>query len=342
MSQTTPRRLLLLCPGRGSYGRAQIGTLPPESPTVRQLNQLRAEAGRPTLTALDATERFFPALHLAGEHASLLTFGYTLADLESLDPDKAQTVAVVGNSMGWYTALAAAGALPLLAAARLVETLGAYQEDNVIGAQVLYPTAGDDWRAHAVLTDLVEEALKLPGVYRSIRLGGMTVFGCTREGLAALNQTLPKLQRGDRSFPLQLPLHSAFHTPLMALSSARAQVDLADLPWRSPALPMVGGDGEHYGLTVSPAAIARYTLTTQVTDTFDLNLCLRAAMGEHGPDAVLLPGPGNSLGAATAQILIQLGWRGLRDRRDFEEVQASPRPLVISMDRPEQRALVCR
>ena len=109
---------------------------------------------------------------------------------------------------------------------------------------------------------------------------------------------------------------------------------LADLPWRNPALPMVGGDGNHYGRTASPAALARYTLTTQVTDPFDLNLCLRAAMGE--------PGPGNSLGAATAQILIQLGWRGLRDRRDFEEVQASPRPLVISMDRPEQRALVCR
>ena len=51
------------------------------------------------------------------------------------------------------------------------------------------------------------------------------------------------------------------------------------------------------------------------------------------PALVVLPGPGNTLGGVCGQVAIELGWRGLRSRADFDALQASERPLVLSMRR---------
>jgi hypothetical protein len=55
---------------------------------------------------------------------------------------------------------------------------------------------------------------------------------------------------------------------------------------------------------------------------------------------IVLPGPGDALGSAVAQILIARRWRGLGDRAGFTAMQASDRPIVLAMQRPEQRARV--
>jgi acyl transferase domain-containing protein len=218
--------------------------------------------------------------------------------------------------------------------------MGAWQQDNVLGGQVLYPTTGDDFRPVPALVAAVEEALRLPGVHLSIRLGGTVVLAGWEAALAALEQALPRVERSGRTYPLRLPLHSAFHTPLMEQTSARARRELADLPLRAPTVPLFTGDARVLRWWADPAELLAYTLGPQVTTPFDLTAAVTTALGELGPDAVLLPGPGNTLGAPIAQILIAAGWRGLRDRRDLDEAQKSATPLVISMARPEQRALV--
>jgi tripartite-type tricarboxylate transporter receptor subunit TctC len=53
-----------------------------------------------------------------------------------IDPARFEIVGVCGNSMGWYTALTAGGALPLADGVQLIETFGGWQRDNVIGGQV--------------------------------------------------------------------------------------------------------------------------------------------------------------------------------------------------------------
>ncbi|HWU87159.1 MAG TPA: hypothetical protein VN253_07790, partial [Kofleriaceae bacterium] len=163
----TALRALVVCPGRGSYGRAQLGSLRAGSPITAALDRFRADLGRPKLTELDGAPEFSPRLHVAGEHASLLTFACTAVDLAAIgagEPGRAgsaiararvDVVGVTGNSMGFYTALYAAGALSLLEAARLVETLGAYQAERVIGGQLVYPLVGDDWRPSPLLADAV-------------------------------------------------------------------------------------------------------------------------------------------------------------------------------------------
>ncbi|HWO26492.1 MAG TPA: hypothetical protein VNO30_47515 [Kofleriaceae bacterium] len=339
-----PLRAVVVCPGRGSYGRAQLGSLRAAGahagPIAESLDRFRAALGRPPVSELDAAATYEPRLHVAGEHASLLTFACTVADLAALDRDRVELVGVTGNSMGFYTALHAAGALELSDAARLVETLGHYQAGNVIGGQLVYPLVDDDWRPSPPLHEAAAAALRLPGVHVSIRLGGAIVLGADEAGLARAREVLPTIERGGVRYPLPLPLHSAFHTPLMAETSARARAELADLAIRSPAITLVGGDGTVYRPWADPAALLRYTLGTQIALPFDLERAVATAVGELGPDAVVLPGPGENLGGAVAQILIARGWRGLRDRRDFREAQAGDRPLVLAMSRPEQRARV--
>ncbi len=340
---STDLRLGLVCPGRGSYGRAQLGSLPAHHPVITALDTERRRLGRPTLTELDGAERFVSSRHMAGQHASLLTFGATAVDLAALDPARARVVAVTGNSMGWYTALHAAGALDLPAATRLVETMASWQapeEHGVVGGQVLVPTAGEDWRPDPVLEARVAWALEHPDVHLSIQLGGTTVLGGTREGVRWLMDELPGQRRGSREFPLQLPLHSAFHTPLMRPTSDRALVELGDLPLRAPSVPLISGDGREFRSWADPAEILDYTLSTQVVTAYDFSLAVATLVGRYAPDGLVLPGPGDTLGAPVAQVLVGIGWRGLRDRADFEEAQASERPLVYAMARPEQRRSV--
>lgn len=340
---TAPRRALVVCPGRGSYGRAQLGSLPAQDPSLAWLDTYRASLGRPTLSELDRAERFVSSRHMAGEHASLLTFGATLADLAALDPARVQIAAVTGNSMGWYTALHVAGALDLPSAARLVETLGAWQARDahgVLGGQVLVPTVGDDWRPDPVLEARVLAALAHPEVHLSIRLGGTTVLGGTADGVRWLMDELPKQRRGTREFPLQLPLHSAFHTPIMRSTSARAVRELGDLPINGPTHPLVAGDGRSFRSWADPHELLDYTLGHQVVAPYDLTLAIQTAVGTYGPELIVLPGPGDTLGAPVAQALIAMGWRGLRDRDDFFAAQSSDAPLIASMARPEQRAWV--
>jgi len=339
---TTTLRALVVCPGRGSYGRAQLGSLPRDSEVIQWLDAYRASLGRSTLTEMDSAERFSPRAHLSGENASLLTFGASAADLSALDAEKVQVVAVTGNSMGWYTALYAAGALGLDEAARLIETMGAYQIGNVIGGQVLYPLVDEAWRPSATLQMAVETARREPGVHLSIRLGGTAVLAGDREAVKGLLSSMPPVERAGRTFPVQLPLHSAFHTPLLAGASERALTELAELDLRAPAIPMIGGGGVGFRAWADPADILRYTLTTQVTETYDFSAALRTALGDYGPDVVICLGPGDTMGGPVGQVMAEIGWRGIHSFQDFLAAQRSSAPPVIAMARPDQRALVAR
>ena len=336
-------RGLLICPGRGSYGKPELGSLDATHPIVAELDAFRASLGRTLLTEIDAADRFSPRLHMAGEHASLLTFACTSLDLEAIDPERVETVAVIGNSMGWYTALYAAGVLDLSSAARLIETMGHYQAREVLGVcggQLLYPISGENWRMDAGLQAEVDRVLQIEGVHLSIRLGGTVVLAGDNAAIKTLQVELPKLKRGAHEYPLQLPLHSAFHTPLLAESSRRALVDLADLPFGSPKIPLVAGNGQVFRAWSEPEDLRTYTLTTQVLEPYDFTRSLIAALGDYGPDVLMLPGPGSTLAGAIAQTLIQIGWRGLRDREDFIDAQKADVPLLAAMCWPAQRKAI--
>ena len=338
------KRALVLCPGRGSYARDTLGSAKGlSSPSLDVFDAHRSTLGRPTVREMDAEEKFTSKLHVRGENASALTAGISLADLDQVDPDAFDVVGVVGNSMGWYTALGYAGALPMASTAELIETMGQYQAGNIIGGQIVYPCVADDWTTDDVRLAAVEAAVEsIPDLYWSIRLGGQAVLGGTEDALKAASAILPAIDLGTHSFPLRLPLHSAFHTPLMQATAAQAADDLAQLPWAAPDVTLIDGLGRVFRpYSASPEIIRDYTLGAQVIETFDLTRALTTAFRTVGPDVVILPGPGSNLGSAVAQAMIQEGWAGIRSRDDFIARQNGD-PVLLSMRWPDQRARVVR
>ena len=161
-------RALLVCPGRGSYQKAHLGSLQSPHPVIEALDAFRARLGRATLTELDAADRYSASRHVAGENASILTFGASSKDISDIDPEKIELVAVAGNSMGFYTALHAAGCLSLLEAAHLVETMGEFQRGNIIGGQLLYPLVNEDWRSDPSSREALNAVTEDPEIHLSI------------------------------------------------------------------------------------------------------------------------------------------------------------------------------
>lgn len=327
------RRTLVVCPGRGSYGRGSLGWLAGRGEGAREVvaacDAARADAGRPTVSALDGEASFRASRHLAGEHASLLTFACSLADLADLrEAGDDELVAVTGNSMGWYTALVAAGALPLEHGIRLVETMGAYQSEGVVGGQLLWPITTADRRIDPEAVATVDAALAGVGggAWWSIRLGSHAVVGGTEEALAAVAAALPTVDRGGRTFPVRLPKHAAFHTPLLEPTAVRARRDLADLPLRAPEVPLVDGRGGVWSPRwADPRGLFAYTLGHQVVATYDFVAAVQSAFAHACPDRVVLLGPGQGIRSAVHVALREMNaWSGIVR----EEAEVSGRALA--------------
>ncbi len=348
------RRVVVVCPGRGSYGAADLGSLARAAPAASReafravlaaTDKRREAAGDPALSALDGAARMTVA-HSAGEHVSPLIFACTAADFLRVDRKRCHVVAVTGNSLGWYSALYCAGALSLAGAMRLVETMGGMGRGGPIGGQIVYPVTGDRWLADDRLAERVEAALRAARaaghrVGDSIRYGGFRVLWGDDAGIRELRARLPRAEFGERTYPLHLHGHAAFHSPLLADYARRAVGALAGaVDWRAPDAPLIDGRGRQWSpLAADTAALADYTLRTQVTTTFDFTACVRVALREYAPDLLVCLGPGDVLGAPVAQVIIQERWQGIDDRAAFLRRQQAD-PLVVSFARPEQRLLV--
>jgi [acyl-carrier-protein] S-malonyltransferase len=338
----TPRAVLA-CPGRGSYAAASLGSLRADHPWVLRAEQLRAGYGLEPLLDLDRSDRFDPSRHLQPIHASPLIFLVSMLDAEAAVVDHHVT-AVIGNSLGWYTALGVAGALPFDHAFRLVQEMAILQQEPLPtggpGGQVIYPLADAAWRPDPQLHAAVEAALSAPAVngdghvHESIDLGAYAVLAGDEAGVERLMGRLAPVRVGERLFPLRLSQHGPYHTPLVAHVAEAARARLSDLDWRAPSATIIDGRGVRWTpWSTDPAALRDYTLGEQVTTPFRFAVCVRVALREEAPDVLILPGPGNSLGGICGQLVVAEGYRGIRSREDFEAVQRTEAPVVLSMHR---------
>lgn len=339
-------KVLVVCPGRGTYGKAELGYLKrfhsDKGELIGRLDSLRSERGQPTISELDGADRFSPALHTRGDIASPLIFAASYADFLAIDSRRFDVAAVTGNSMGWYTALAVAGAVGAEQGFRIIDSMGENSQAGEAGGQVLLTLVDEEWRE---IAGLREQVLALAAsihsrdgasLHVSIELGGMIVFAGNEAGLAALLAEAPPTPARE---PLRLVNHGPFHTPLMAGSSERALEQLPADWFGSPKVPMIDGRGHVWRPFATGArAIHDYTFVAQILQTYDFTRAIQVAVKEHAPDRIVLLGPGETLGGAIAQALIAIQWLGLRSKSDFQERQSAD-PFLISMGREDQRAL---
>lgn len=334
---------VLICPGRGSYTKAELGSLarfPDRELLVRFDAQRRAE-GQDTLSDLDSTAIYSVARHTRGDNASALIYACSLGDAMALRGVK--LVAVTGNSMGWYSALACAGALAPEAGFEVANTMGQLMQEHLIRGQLIYPFMGPDWTAaparKAELLALTYKINARPNhvLALSIDLGGLLVLAGNEAGLAAFEAAVPPV---EGRFPMRLGNHAAFHTALQAPIAALGRAALPETLFDRPQLPLIDGRGHVWWPgAATRASLHAYTLGHQVTETYDFTAAIRSAAREFAPDLFIIAGPGSTMGGAVAQSLILGNWKGLASKADFQARQTA-NPIVISMGLPEQRALV--
>lgn len=341
------KRVVVICPGRGTYNKEDLGYLQrlhsDKTEIVEGIDAYRKEKRQVSIKELDAAEQYSMRKHTAGENASALIYACAISDFQSINQDEYDVVAVTGNSMGWYIALAAAGALHSQAAIELINTMGSMMTSGIVGGQMIYPITDENWVLDQQVIKITEQALananKVVGceVYVSIKLGGYVVFGGNKKGLKTLEQALPKVQ--DR-YPMNLFNHAAFHTPLLTETSEKAKCLLPSNLFTAPSVPLIDGLGQIWQpYSCNPQQLYDYTLGRQVTDTYDFTKAIEVAVKEFAPDKLIVLGPGATLGGAVAQSLIQHKYLGMQNKRDFIALQKSD-PFILAMGLEEQRKLV--
>lgn len=337
---------VVICPGRGTYNQPELGYLSryhaDKSAFLAMLDDYRHGQGQIPITELDGADRYSASIHTRGDNASPLIYGCAFGDFLSIDRERIDIVAVTGNSMGWYIALACAGALSGADAMAVINTMGTLMQNSLIGGQLVYPVVDSDWRAIAGqrerLLSIVGEIADREScaLHVSIDLGGMLVFAGDDVGLDAL---AAELEPVDDRFPLRLKNHAAFHTPLLEAIARQGRSTLPCELFHQPRTPMIDGRGTIWYPGASDLeALWQYTLGHQVTRTYDFALAVQVATREFAPDYLIVTGPGTTLGGAVAQSLIAINWQGMTGKGDFLARRATD-PIVVSMGMDDQRVL---
>lgn len=339
---------VIICPGRGTYNKPELGYLArhhgDKAALIDGFDAARTALGQDSLSALDGAARYSVARHTRGDNASALIYACTLADFFSIDSD-IDLLAVTGNSMGWYSALACAGALSPADGFEVVNTMGSLMQENLIGGQIIYPFMDDDWRddpaRKAELLALVDGIGSRAGhaLSLSIDLGGMLVLAGNDAGLSAFEAAVPPLQG---RFPMRLANHAGFHSALQAPVAELGRARLAPTMFGQPALPLIDGRGAiWWPHATDTGALYDYTLGHQVTEPYDFSAAIRTAAREFAPDLFIVTGPGTTLGGAVAQSLILAQWRAMASKTDFQ-TQQKVAPVLAAMGMDDQRATVTR
>lgn len=330
--------ILVVCPGRGTYNAPELGYLARHhdgSDWLAVFDAMRARAEKEALTALDGAAKFSP-VHLRGDNAAPLIHACAYLDFLKLDRDRFDVVAVTGNSMGWYTSLACAGAVSGEHGFAIADGMGVNSQKHQPGTQAVLVLAGEDWTVDPALRRAVTMAMRRHGVMPSIQLGGMLVVAGSEAALDALERDLPTLSRP----PMRLAGHGPFHTSLMRASSEAAQTQFPQAWFGQLEVPLIDGRGKVWRQFEStPQDLWDYTLGHQILEPYDFTAAMTVGIREFAPDRIVLLGPGETLGGAIGQVLVALNWLDISSRNVFSARQGED-PFLIALGRPSQRGIV--
>ena len=208
------QRVVVVCPGRGSYSRDSGGYFNNHDNRISShlslIDNKRIKHNQLGVIELDSMS-FKSKIHMTGENASSLIYACSLNEFLSINLKEYEIVAITGNSMGWYSALALAGSITYENGYNLVNTMGSMMKDKIIGGQLIYPIANNNWIIDKRIQQKVLSEISKESAHISIILGGYIVIGGSNESLKRLQKKLPPIE----NYPFQIPYHAAFHTPLM-------------------------------------------------------------------------------------------------------------------------------
>lgn len=285
-------RVAFVFPGQGSQSVGMGQALAAASPAAAAVFDAADDALGESISRLawegpaedlDRTENAQPAL-LATSIAYLAALRERSAAAGVPAPDAAFAA---GHSMGQYSALVAAGALPLDVAIRLVRERGRLMQASGSGRPgAMAAIIGLD---DARLPELVAEASKT-GVFgvANRNAPGQVVVSGERAAIEAGAEIASRL--GARR-AIVLPVSVAAHSPLMAEAAEGMRRALSDIEFAEPAPPLLA-NADARPLTSGDAC--RDELVEHLTTGVDWVAAVRR-MAEDGVTTFVEVGPGRVL-----------------------------------------------
>lgn len=309
----TASQLAFVFPGQGSQSPGMLADLAAREACVRETFAEASDGAGIDLWALsqdaddarlDRTEFTQPALLAAGVAVwrAWRTAGGAAPSV------------LAGHSLGEYSALVAAGALPLADAARLVRLRGQLMQDAApagTGAMAAVIGAED-----ALVRETCDEAsgddVVVPANFNS---PGQVVIG---GHAAAVDRALELLAGKGVRKVVKLAVSVPSHTPLMREAANRLSAAMSDLSWSEPSLPVVQNvdaevhDGVH---AIRDALVRQLYLPVQWTG------CVQA-LAARGVARIGECGPGKVLTGLAKRIDRSLDARALGATADFDAALA--------------------
>ena len=228
----------LVFPGQGSQAPGMGKDLAAAFPTARRLFEEVDDALSQHLSRL-MFEGSESELTLT-ENAQPALLAVSLAVMRVLEADGSFDIAhqaafVAGHSLGEYSALAAARALPVAAAARLVKRRGqAMQRAVPVGEGAMAALLGIEYEAaREVAAAAARDAVC--AVANDNGPGQIVVSGHR----AAVERAVDLAAGRGARRSIMLPVSAPFHSPLMAPAAEIMREALADTVLAAPAVPLV-------------------------------------------------------------------------------------------------------
>ena len=304
-------------PGQGSQAPGMGAALAGAFPAARQLFQEIDDALSIHLSRLmfegpeselTLTENAQPALLAA-----------SLAVLRVLESEAGFDLAhraayVAGHSLGEYSALAAARALSVADAARLVRRRGqAMQRAVPVGAGAMAALLGLDIAAARQIAERAADG-QVCTVANDNAPGQIVVSG----DRAAVERAAA-LAAEERARAVMLPVSAPFHCPLMRPAAEVMKAALAETALAAPAVPLVANVTA--AATVDPAEI-RDLLVEQVTHMVRWRESV-LLFAENAVEEVVEIGAGRVLSALVRRIDRSLAARSVGAPAEVEELVKS-------------------
>ena len=219
---------------------------------------------------------------------------------------------VAGHSLGEYSALAAAGALELADAARLLKVRGQAMQDAVpVGKGAMAALIGlnfDD--VESIASDAADGEVCMPA---NDNAPGQIVISGNK---AAVNRALElAAERGCRR-NVVLPVSAPFHCSLMKPAAEVMETALADVPLSPPVVPLVANVTAE---SVNDPSLIRQLLVEQVTSMVRWRESVLYMKEQKVTELVEL-GAGKVLSGLARRIDRDLSARSVQSPDDIEAV----------------------
>jgi [acyl-carrier-protein] S-malonyltransferase len=220
---------------------------------------------------------------------------------------------VAGHSLGEYSALAAARAIELPAAARLLRIRGeAMQEAVPVGEGGMAALLGLDLEAvQSIAADAADDAAGEVCEAANDNAPGQVVLSGS---VAAVERAIELAgERGARR-AISLPVSAPFHCSLMKPAAEKVARELESTVIVPPLVPLVANVSAN---EISDSETIRRLLVDQVTGMVRWRECV-LYMADNGVDRLIEVGAGKVLGGLTRRINGDLSALSLQEPADIE------------------------